>query len=254
MTIELASVNLAYGRDGRGRFVDPAALAAALAELDADVVAVQEVLTGGGRPRALAAALRATDWRCAPTVEGIPGDEHPWSPAEPVRPVGPGDPPAGEGAGIGLFARRPVRRWHVLGLPAGRGRLPIPGAGGLRWLPDEPRAAVAAELDGLTVVATHLSFAPPTAIRQLLRLEGWARSLPGPVVLAGDLNLPGPVPATLTGGTRLVEGPTFPADHPRLQLDHLLSLGAVRADRPRVRRLGISDHRAVTARVWPGRT
>ena len=52
----------------------------------------------------------------------------------------------------------PVRQWHVLGLGSGRARLPLqapdPRTGRLRrwWFPDEPRVAVAAEVDGATVV------------------------------------------------------------------------------------------------------
>ncbi|MGX5656885.1 endonuclease/exonuclease/phosphatase family protein, partial [Geodermatophilus nigrescens] len=123
-----------------------------------------------------------------------------------------------------------------------------PATGRVRtwWVPDEPRIAVAACLDGLTVVGTHLSFSPPTAVRQLRRLRRWAAALPGPVVVAGDLNLPGGVPARLLGATRLVSGPSFPAHEPRIQLDHLLALGPVPARDAAVRVLGVGDHRALT--------
>jgi endonuclease/exonuclease/phosphatase family metal-dependent hydrolase len=150
-----------------------------------------------------------------------------------------------------------VRRWSVLALGSGRARLPIkapdPRTGVARWwwFPDEPRVAVAAELDGCTVVGTHLSFAPHTAVRQLLRLRRWARRLPGPVLLAGDLNLVGPVPARVAGARRLVSAHTYPAHAPRLQFDHLLGLGAFRASEVAVRQLAVGDHRLVTATVTP---
>jgi endonuclease/exonuclease/phosphatase family metal-dependent hydrolase len=147
-----------------------------------------------------------------------------------------------------------VRRWSVLGLGSGRARLPLrapdprTGRPQLWWIPDEPRAAVAAELDGLTVVATHLSFSPPTAVRQLRRLRAWLAQLPGPVVLAGDLNLPGGLPARLRGGRAAVRTPTYPADRPRLQLDHLL-LHGLRAEDAEARALPVGDHLLLTARV-----
>lgn len=246
-------MNLASGRDASGRAVDGAALGSALAGLGADVVSVQEIDArqprshGVDQPAVLARALGAVDWRWAPTVAGTPGPSRTWRPVEPVALCGAGGP--GPRYGIAVFARRPVRRWHVLGLAAGRARLPVPTGDGLLWVPDEPRAAIAAELDGLTVVGTHLSFAPHTALRQLRRVRAWARGLPGPVLVAGDLNLVGPLPELVTGGTRMVRGPTFPGHDPWVQLDHLLALGDLRGDDPEVRRLAVGDHRAVLVTV-----
>jgi endonuclease/exonuclease/phosphatase family metal-dependent hydrolase len=73
------------------------------------------------------------------------------------------------------------------------------------------------------------------------------------VVLAGDLNLPGSVPARLLGATRLVAEASFPAHAPRLQLDHLLALdGAVTGGEAAVRALPVGDHRALTVTVTTG--
>ena len=66
-------------------------------------------------------------------------------------------------------------------------------------------------------------------------------------MLLGDLNLPGRLPARLTGWTPLVDAATFPAPSPRVQLDHALARGlppGTRAD-ARVIELDVSDHRAV---------
>jgi endonuclease/exonuclease/phosphatase family metal-dependent hydrolase len=132
-------------------------------------------------------------------------------------------------------------------------RAPDPRTGRSRrwWVPDEPRLAIAAELDGCTVLGTHLSFAPHTAVRQLTRLRRWARSLPAPVVLAGDLNLIGPLPARVFGAPRLVRAPSYPAAAPRVQFDHVLGPAALGPRRPEVRQLPLGDHRLVTVTVCP---
>lgn len=256
--MRVATLNLASGRDASGTTVPGHRLAAAVGDLDGDVVAVQEVDSGQPRsgcsdqPAVLAGALGATDWRFAATVDGTPGRT--WRAVDPIALRAPGQAaPSRPRYGVALFSRVPVRRWHVLGLRAGRARLPVP-VGGSRppvWVPDEPRAAVAAELDGLTVVGTHLSFAPHTAARQLRRVRAWALTLPGPVLLAGDLNLVGPLPGLVTRGTRLVRAPTFPAHAPRVQLDHLLSLRGLTGGDPEVRRLAVGDHLCVSATVAP---
>ena len=239
-TLRLGTLNLASGRSSGGAPLAAYELARAVADLDVDVLALQEV--DAGQPRShgvhqaaeVARALGA-DWRMCPTVAGTPDPFRSWQPAAPSL-RGVGDSLDGPAYGIALLSRRPVRRWHVLGLGSGRARLPVrapdPRTGRPRtwWFPDEPRAAVAAEVDGATVVSTHLSFAPHTSVRQLLRLRRWVAGLPGPVVVAGDLNLPGSLPARLLRGRDLVRTATFPAAEPRVQLDHLVLLGDAAAD------------------------
>jgi endonuclease/exonuclease/phosphatase family metal-dependent hydrolase len=244
--------------------MDAAALRAALAEVDVDVLAVQEVDVGQPRshrvdqPTEVAAALGATDWRFAAAVAGTPSPFRSWRPVDPPELRGPGERLTGPHYGVALFSRLPVRRWSVRGLGTGRARLPLqapdPRTGRTRWwwFPDEPRLAIAAELAGCTVVGTHLSFAPHTALGQLARLRRWARTLPGPVLLAGDLNLVGPLPATVFGARRLVREPTYPAPAPRVQFDHVLGPASVRTERPEVRPLALGDHRLVTVTVEPG--
>jgi endonuclease/exonuclease/phosphatase family metal-dependent hydrolase len=261
--VRVATVNLASGRDVTGESLHAGELAAAVAELDADVVAVQEVDVGQPRshgvdqPAVVAAALGATDWRYAATILGTPAPDpvRSWMPIEPVVLRSPDGAARGPRYGVALFSRVPVRRWHVLGLAAGRARLPLrgpdPASGQDRtwWFPDEPRAAIAAELDGLTVIGTHLSFAPHTATRQLRRLQVWSSQFPAPVLVAGDLNLPGPLPAIITGGQRMFCGPTFPAPEPRLQLDHLLSLNGLTGTDQDARWLAVGDHCAISATI-----
>jgi endonuclease/exonuclease/phosphatase family metal-dependent hydrolase len=260
--LRIGTLNLASGRDAVGRAGDAASVTAALADVDADVLAVQEVDVGqprsGGvdQPAAVAAALGATDWRFAAAVAGTPSPfRGSWTAVDPPVLRGSWETLTGPHYGIALVSRLPVRRWSVLALGAGRARLPLqapdPRTGTTRWwwFPDEPRLAIAAELDGCTVIATHLSFAPHTALRQLVRLRRWAATLPGPVLLAGDLNLVGPLPARVFGGQRLVSEPTYPSPEPRVQFDHVLGPATVQAAHPVVRRLPIGDHRLATVAV-----
>lgn len=262
--LQVGTLNLASGRGPTGAVLPAERIADAVAGLDVDVLAVQEVDTAqprsGGTDQAavVAAALGATEWRFVATVAGTPGPERTWSPEDPPIARGPAEDPAGPRYGIALVSRRPVLEWSVLPLGGGSGRLPVrapdPRTGRLRWwwVPDEPRVAVAARLAGLTVVGTHLSFSPPTALRQLRALRRWTATLPGPVVVAGDLNLPGALPARLLGGVPLVRAATFPGGHPRLQLDHLVALGAEPAGPGSAVTPAVGDHRALVAPVRRG--
>jgi len=269
--LRVVSLNLASGRGPDGRSRTPADLTrsmAPLAGLDADVLCLQEVDAaqprsgGADQPALVAAAVGAVDWRSAAAVRGTPGLVRDWVPAPAVLRGLQDAPAATPEYGIALLVRRPVASWHRLELGTGRGRLPLratdPRTGRATWwfFPDEPRVAVAAVLeDGAVVAATHLSFAPVTAGRQLRAVRTWLAGLPsaaGPGavrLLAGDLNLPGGLPARLTGGRSLVRGASFPAHGPRLQLDHVLSLGAPVAAQGQVLDLALGDHRAVLADV-----
>jgi endonuclease/exonuclease/phosphatase family metal-dependent hydrolase len=257
----VGTLNLASGRGPAGRPLPASDLAAAVAGLDVDVLAVQEVdaaqprSAGTDQAAVLAAALGA-DWRMAATLHGTPGPFRSWRAVRDPVLRGPDEPADQPVYGVALLSRRPVRRWWALGLGAGRGRLPLravdprTGRPRLWFFPDEPRAAVVAELDGLTVVGTHLSFAPVTAVRQLRLLRRALGTTPGALVLAGDLNLPGGVPARLMGAEPLVRAATYPGAQPRVQLDHLLGRG-VRAAAVEVRALPVGDHRLVVAELHP---
>jgi endonuclease/exonuclease/phosphatase family metal-dependent hydrolase len=244
---------------------------ASLAELGVDVLAVQEV--DHGQPRSggadqlaeVAQAFGARAGRFVPTITGVPGPSSGWqrvAPGHHDRPheqvsasLGPPSP----SYGIGLVSRLPVLAWRVRVLRGSRAVLPmaVPSPGRLPRLllvPDEPRVALAAVVAGpsgpVTVICTHLSFAPLAARRQLRAVARWAGSLPGPRVIAGDLNLPGPVPAWLTGWTSLARAATYPAHQPRLQLDHLLSDARPAPTRPaRALALEVSDHLALVGDV-----
>ncbi|WP_256788626.1 endonuclease/exonuclease/phosphatase family protein [Frankia sp. AvcI1] len=254
--MRLGSFNVMHGlslADGR---VEPHRFAAAVAGLGADVLGLQEVdldqPRSGGVDLAAeaAAALGAADgnWRFVPTVFGTPGAG--WRPAEGAR--RPGEP----AYGIALISLLPVREWRVIDLGRAPVRSPIAipggpnGPGRLILLDDEPRVAVAARIDTpggpLTVVTTHLSFVPGWNALQLLRLSRRLADVDGPLIVLGDLNLPGRLPAALTRWRRLAVTPTYPAHAPRVQLDHVLARGPV-GDVTAVlcQRSEISDHRAL---------
>lgn len=261
MSLRLATLNLFSGRsltDGRA---DPDRLEAAVRSLDADLLAVQEVDHAQDRSERIdqaelvARAAGAVAHRFVPLVAGTPGTPA-WRPAR-REGWAPGEPHYG----IALVSRRPVVAWHELHLAPPRGRWPIVVPSRpprLLWISDEPRAVLAAELaDPPVVVAgTHLSFVPGVNARQLRRACRWLAELAGPhrpVVLMGDLNLPGRLPARISRWSPLVTGPTFPAPAPRVQLDHVLG-GPTAALVPRrvtgeVIALPVGDHRAAVVRL-----
>lgn len=269
--LRVATFNLLSGRSVHDGRVVPERLREAVAALDVDVLALQEVDRGqersGGADQlaAAASAMGAAAAAFAPTLHGVPGPGRAWQVADGEALVWPGDAatPAAAGPpsyGVGLASRLPVLAWRVRRFPAARGALPlaVPGPGGrprLIVVPEEPRVALAAVVrtpDGpVTVVSTHLSFIPPAAVRQLRAVTRWAAAMPGPRLLLGDLNLPGPVAARLTGWVRLGRQPTFPSPAPRLQLDHALGHGwpvdlVTEASAPAA---PLSDHRPLVLRL-----
>jgi endonuclease/exonuclease/phosphatase family metal-dependent hydrolase len=124
-------------------------------------------------------------------------------------------------------------------------------------VPDEPRVAVAAVVEGdhgiCTVATAHLSFVPGYNIRQLRALRTWLAGMPRPLIVLGDFNLPGRLPARITGWTPLVRAATYPSMKPRAQLDHVLadglSTGQLASVRSEVHLLPVSDHAAVSVDI-----
>ncbi|MFI5930536.1 endonuclease/exonuclease/phosphatase family protein [Actinoplanes sp. NPDC051494] len=249
--MRLATFNLLHGRSLSDGNVHADRVAAAVADLDADVLGLQEV--DRAQPRsghldltAIAAeAMGAPAHRFAAAVAGTPGENwHPWkSEADNAHPL----------YGIALISRWPVLRWQITELPAAPIRSPVwVPEGKVLLLKDEPRILIAAVIDAptgpMTVANTHLSFVPGWNLRQLRAAVRALRALPAPRILLGDLNMPtGPVRA-FTGWRSLARRPTYPSPAPHAQLDHILAdpRGAAplgRVVQIRTPAVGVSDHR-----------
>ena len=255
--MRLATFNILHGRSPQDGLVDLDRLASAVASLDADVLALQEV--DRDQPRShladltavAAGAMGAQSHRFVAALSGTPGAT--WIAAT-------GDDVPGSAAyGIALLSRYPARSWQVLRLPRIPFRFPM-------WLPeprkmiivhDEPRPVVIGTFDTpsgpLAVVNTHLSFVPAWRRLQLQRIRRDLAAVPGDVVLMGDLNMPDPGPERITGYVSLAKHPTFPVEVPEHQLDHILVRGRLgEVTSSSAPELGLSDHRALVVDLADG--
>jgi len=261
--MRLASFNVLHGRSVTDGEVSIPRMVEACASLSADVLCLQEIDRGqprsGGvdQTRAVAEATGAAAWRFEPALIGEPGGT--WRAAVDADRSPDGDPGCdsdGEGSagyGVGLVSKLAVRAWHVVRLRAAKVRAPVAvpgGRGRFILLPDEPRVALAAEVEtpsgALLVATTHLSFVPGWNLVQLRQVSRALAAFGLPCVLLGDLNMPGSLPAWTTGWRRLAKVKTFPGARPSMQIDHALGHGhlpgvaAVSAPA-----LALSDHRAL---------
>jgi len=130
--------------------------------------------------------------------------------------------------GIGLISKVAVKQWHLIQLGRSRVGLPL-GVGsekGMRliYVKDEPRMAIAAELEnGYTVAVTHLSFVPLVNLYQLWRVKRWLGKLPGKHLLVGDLNLPFDLPVKFSKWKSLSNYKTYPSWDPKISFDYILA-------------------------------
>jgi endonuclease/exonuclease/phosphatase family metal-dependent hydrolase len=254
--VRIATFNILQGRSPSDDRVDVERLAAAVKDLDADVLGLQEVdrdqprSKGADLTAVAAEAMGAVDSQFVAALAGTPGGT--WMAATGE------EQPGSASYGIALLSRYPVVSWRVVRLPTPPTRVPMWFKGSRRpvLVHDEPRVAVAAVIDGpfgeVTVANTHLSFIPGWNAFQLRSL---VRSLVGtrePLVLIGDLNMEPRRAAQISGLLPLATAATFPVDEPRQQLDHVLVRGRLRATSAGAsHRLSLSDHRALTVDVDP---
>lgn len=228
-----------------------AALAEQIAELAPDVVALQEVDLGqarSGRLNQAGTLAELLGWHyChfaaayAGPVAGLrrrPRRAALAGPADDV--LGPARAWFGQGPigfGNALLSRYPVATWRVMRLGRGPATLLRRGS------PIDPRSyrlftatarnllvgrldlpdGVLPGVDALNLGVTHLATRAETACRQLGAAWDALAALPGPHLLAGDLNLPAEQVAALRVARMLGDEPTFPAARPTRRIDHFLT-------------------------------
>jgi endonuclease/exonuclease/phosphatase family metal-dependent hydrolase len=254
MQMRMATFNILHGRsvhDGNvelDRFVD------AVKQLDADVLALQEVdcdqpRSGMADLTAVAAeAMGAVSHRFVAAIAGTPGAT--WMAATGR------EQPGTAAYGIALLSRYPADSFQVVRLPRIPVRFPmyLPGPRRIQMVHEEPRTALMGCLDTplghMTVANTHLSFVPRWNRVQLRRLVRDLRAFPGPRVLMGDLNMAPPKPSRWTGLRPLAEALTFPSEDPNTQLDHVLTDDpTLTVERCAAPELPVSDHRALVVDI-----
>jgi len=222
----LASLNLHGGRRADGTPFD---VVTACRGLKADVIVLQEAWWPAGRPDPVAAAARALGHRILRAHLVADTD---------LRSLG-----------IAADARR--GQWGLAVLTA----LPVTGyeVADLGRTPGENMSRTAQLVtvttpDGasLRVVNTHLTYRLFSPV-QLIRLTRRLAESTAPTVIAGDLNMPGPVSGLAVGYSPAVHGATFPAHRPLLQLDQMLTSRAIRASGGRVLPPAGSDHLPIRA-------
>lgn len=249
-TLRVLTSNIQSGLSATGERTDAAQLAHAYADVQADVVALQEVDRDQSRsdhldqlqviagaldlPHARYGAALGGDVRVARQAPSSVGAHH------------------GPAYGVGLASRYPIIAWFAQPLPRVTTRLPQWRGGRVGLGVHEPRVAVAAVIDApggpVAVASTHLSLIVPVATLQLRTVLRKVLALGHPAVVAGDFNLGYSTVARTAAGWQAPRALTFPADHPIRQIDHVLVRGA-RAGQARALRLPIADHRALAVEV-----
>ena len=81
-------------------------------------------------------------------------------------------------------------------------------------------------------------------IFQLAKLKNWADTFGEKVLLLGDFNLPGGIPAVGSNWQSLHVQSTYPSWQPKIQFDYILSKGVALKDVIQIptSKSGISDH------------
>ena len=213
MRVRVATFNIHHG-EGLDGVLDLRRTAAAIAETGAAIVALQELDRGmkrsGGidQPAELGRIL-GLEVAFFPTLERVGGGQY----------------------GIGLTARSPLTKTHFVPLPR-------PGT-------EEPRGAVTASCEGLSLICTHLSTQGRPRSIQTAALAAIARGLERPVVVMGDFNQDRAGLRALLGlGFRGTFGhATLARRFPRRrQLDHVLVSPDLEIDRAWILETPASDH------------
>jgi endonuclease/exonuclease/phosphatase family metal-dependent hydrolase len=222
----LASLNLHGGRGADGTPFD---VVAACRQLKADMIVLQEAWWPAGQPDPVAEAAQALGAQILRTDLVTDTDLRSLAIARDLR----------HGRlGLAVLTTLPVTGYEVAEL----GRTPGDKVGRAAQLVTVTTPAGAS----LRVANTHLTHRLLSPV-QLVRLTRRLAPSTVPTVIAGDLNMPGPVSGLAVGYAPAVHGRTFPADRPLLQLDHVLTSQGVRSRDGKVLPPAGSDHLPIRA-------
>jgi endonuclease/exonuclease/phosphatase family metal-dependent hydrolase len=233
-SLRVASFNIHWGH--RLRSFKPYDLVAACRELDADVLALQEVWRPDGQVSVAGEVADALGY-----------DLHEvWTGRAIVDPKCQLVGRTGESAGTGDWGQALLTR-----VPCGP--VTVHRLRGFLFDPVD-RAVLTTDvaLDGgtLTVCASHLPHLEHISPLLRWRLRGVVPHLDRAAVLMGDFNMWRWVTRFVVPGWRdTVKGATWPAPAPVFQIDHLLTTPAVVTTEAEVVHVGQSDHWPIRARV-----
>jgi endonuclease/exonuclease/phosphatase family metal-dependent hydrolase len=231
--VTVATYNTHFGHDRRGRPFD---VIAAIAALDADVIALQEVWEWHGGTSFAARAAAALGYHVHETAISPGTVTHRQDLTDDLE--------SSEGWwGIALLSRFPSRARPAIDL----GRVPLDRA---------RRVALPVEVDvpgegTLLVAVTHISHRLFGSPRQMRRLYEAVPRHGQPTIVMGDFNMWGPVVERLfgRGWQRAVKGRTWPAWRPHSQIDHVMVNDHVEVVGGRVLDETGSDHRPILAEL-----
>ena len=220
--MRVATFNVQHGRRPDG-VVDVALLAETCAAFEADVLGLQEVDRFARRSRFRDIAA---------DVATACGMAYTFAPVARIGPTG--------RFGNALLVRGAIGDVAVVPLPRRAG--------------SEPRGALVVRAAGLSIAVTHLSRDRDESAAQIDVLLDALLDRPGPHVLLGDLNRRdhevgrlGERGLTVAGGP-----PTYPADDPRLRIDHVAVDGGLRVESVEAPAVPVSDHRPVVVVLAAG--
>jgi endonuclease/exonuclease/phosphatase family metal-dependent hydrolase len=228
--VVLASLNAHGGRSARGVPFD---LAAACRLFEADIIAVQEAWHGENGPDPVTQASREIGAQVIRTDLASGVD---------LRALGIAHDTAPGRWGLALLTTLPVISSEVTFLARAPGDIAARAA-----------QLVTVQLPGggtLRVANTHLTHRCTSPL-QLLQLVRRLQATKVATVIAGDLNMPGPVTGLAAGYRPAVSGKTFPAHRPLLQLDHVLVNRWITSCWGEVLPPAGSDHLPVRVRLRP---
>jgi endonuclease/exonuclease/phosphatase family metal-dependent hydrolase len=230
--LTVASFNTHWGIHHSGRPFDVVRPSVALA---ADVLVLQEVWRPNGRPcfaDEIAERMGATVHE---TI--LMSDRNRGRPRHLQPPAGPPGT-----AGISIISRLPVRASRTIDLPPASGDC----------VDQRHALLLTVTVDGrpLTIAGMHASHRLWGSLPQVRAVNRALGELDHPSVLAGDLNMWGPVVGlVLPNRKRAVRGRTWPAHHPHSQIDHLWIDDRLRSIDSGVAPATDSDHRPIWARL-----